>query len=158
MLPVVEAGAFHLLLVERKAQRLDQVQGRAGREAGAAGIAGIPVNLGMDEDDVDAQYYRGRFRDYDARGPNRPWRRTMKRGLMLGLLAAIGSVVMVAAQQPTANAPKVVDVEKINDSLYVLRGNGGGGNTAVLIMANGVAVVDAKNPGGDSRFSPRSRS
>ena len=43
---------------------------------------------------------------------------------------------------------KVVDVEKINDSLYVLRAsNGGGGNTAVLVMANGVAVVDAKNPG-----------
>src|SRR5688500_15259584 len=75
------------------------------------------------------------------------WRRTMKRGLMLGLLVAIGSVMMVAAQQPPANAPKVVDVEKINDSLYVLRGNGGGGNTAVLVMANGVAVVDAKNPG-----------
>ena len=85
----------------------------------------------------------------------------MKRGWMLGLLVAIGSVVMVAAEsgapdartlrvgveQPAANEPKVVDVEKINDSLYVLRGNGGGGNTAVLIMANGVAVVDAKNPG-----------
>lgn len=83
----------------------------------------------------------------------------MKRGLMLGLLVAIGSVVMVAAEsgardarnlrvgvaQPAADAPKIVDVEKINDSLYVLRG--GGGNTAVLVMANGVAVVDAKNPG-----------
>ena len=72
---------------------------------------------------------------------------TMKRGLMLGLLVAIGSMVMVAAQQPPADAPKVVDAEKINDSLYVLRGAGGGGNTAVLIMADGVAVVDAKNPG-----------
>ena len=71
----------------------------------------------------------------------------MKRALVLGLLAAIGSVVMVAAQQPAADAPKVVDVEKINDSLYVLRGENGGGNTAVLIMAKGVAVVDAKNPG-----------
>jgi cyclase len=71
----------------------------------------------------------------------------MKRALVLGLLMAIGSVVMIAAQQPAADAPKVVDVEKINDRLYVLRGQGGGGNTAVLIMANGVAVVDAKNPG-----------
>ena len=70
----------------------------------------------------------------------------MKRALMLGLLVAIGSVVMVAAQ-PAADAPKVVDVEKINDSLYVLRGQNGGGNTAVLIMSSGVAVVDAKNPG-----------
>jgi glyoxylase-like metal-dependent hydrolase (beta-lactamase superfamily II) len=29
----------------------------------------------------------------------------------------------------------------------VLRGTDGGGNTAVFVMANGVAVVDAKNPG-----------
>jgi cyclase len=71
----------------------------------------------------------------------------MKRTLVLGLLVAIGSLVMVAAQQPAADAPKVVEAEKINDSLYVLRGQGGGGNTAVLIMAKGVAVVDAKNPG-----------
>jgi glyoxylase-like metal-dependent hydrolase (beta-lactamase superfamily II) len=74
----------------------------------------------------------------------------MKRAMVLGLLVAVGSVAMVTAeraQQPAANAPRVVDVEKINDSLYVLRGQGGGGNTAVLIMANGVAVVDAKNPG-----------
>ena len=52
-------------------------------------------------------------------------------------------MTVTAAQQPVADAPKVVDVEKINDSLYVLRGQGGGGNTAVLVMANGVAVVDA---------------
>lgn len=85
----------------------------------------------------------------------------MKRAIVLGLLVAVGGVVMVAAEsgapgartwragveQPAADAPKVVDVEKINDSLYVLRGQGGGGNTAVLIMAKGVAVVDAKNPG-----------
>src|SRR5918995_6659892 len=73
------------------------------------------------------------------------WRRTMKRALMLGLLVAIGSVMIVAAEQPAADAAKVVDVEKINDTLFVLRG--GGGNTAVFVMANGVAVVDAKNPG-----------
>jgi cyclase len=71
---------------------------------------------------------------------------TMKRALVLSLVVVVGSVAM-AAQQPAANAPKVVDVEKINDTLYVLRGQGGGGNTAVLVMANGVAVVDAKNPG-----------
>ena len=71
----------------------------------------------------------------------------MTRALVLVLLAAIGGAVMVTAQQPAADPPKVVDVEKINDSLYVLRGENGGGNTAVLIMATGVAVVDAKNPG-----------
>jgi glyoxylase-like metal-dependent hydrolase (beta-lactamase superfamily II) len=41
----------------------------------------------------------------------------------------------------------VVEVEKVKDNLFVLRGSGGGGNTAVFVMANGVAVVDAKNPG-----------
>lgn len=69
----------------------------------------------------------------------------MKRALVLGLLVAAGSIVMVKAQQPAADAPKVVEVEKVKDNLYVLRG--GGGNTAVFVMANGVAVVDAKNPG-----------
>ena len=56
VLPVIEAGAFDLLLVERKAERLDEMQRRAGRQAGAAGVAGVPVNLGMNEDDVDASY------------------------------------------------------------------------------------------------------
>jgi glyoxylase-like metal-dependent hydrolase (beta-lactamase superfamily II) len=71
----------------------------------------------------------------------------MKRALILGLLAAAGSIAIVAAQQPAANAPKVIEVEKVKDNLFVLRGAGGGGNTAVFVMANGVAVVDAKNPG-----------
>ena len=69
----------------------------------------------------------------------------MKRVVVLGLLLTVGGAVMMAAQQPAANAPKVVEVEKVKDNLYVLRG--GGGNTAVFVMANGVAVVDAKNPG-----------
>jgi cyclase len=50
-----------------------------------------------------------------------------------------------AYQPPAADAPKVIEVEKVKDNLYVLRG--GGGNTAVFITANGVVVVDAKNPG-----------
>jgi glyoxylase-like metal-dependent hydrolase (beta-lactamase superfamily II) len=68
----------------------------------------------------------------------------MRRALVLGLLVAVGGVAMTAAQ-PDPNAPKVVEVEKVKDNLFVLRG--GGGNTAVFVMANGVAVVDAKNPG-----------
>ena len=71
----------------------------------------------------------------------------MKRALVLGVLVAAGSAAIMAAQQPAANAPKVIEVEKVKDNLFVLRGAGGGGNTAVLVMANGVAVVDAKNPG-----------
>ena len=69
----------------------------------------------------------------------------MKRTMVLGVLLAIGALAAVKAQQPAANAPKVVEVEKVKDNLYVLRG--GGGNTAVFITATGVVVVDAKNPG-----------
>lgn len=69
----------------------------------------------------------------------------MRRALVLGLLVVAGGVAIVAAQQPAANSPKEVTVEKVKDNLFVLRG--GGGNTAVFVMANGVAVVDAKNPG-----------
>jgi hypothetical protein len=70
----------------------------------------------------------------------------MRRGMVLGLLLALGGLAVVKAQPP-ADAPKVIDVEKVKDNLYVLRGNGGGGNTAVFLTANGVVVVDAKNPG-----------
>ena len=71
----------------------------------------------------------------------------MKRFLVLGVLVAVGGIAIVSAQQPAANAPKVIVVEKVKDNLFVLRGENGGGNTAVFVMANGVAVVDAKNPG-----------
>src|SRR5262245_57959263 len=66
----------------------------------------------------------------------------MKVRIVLGLLLAIGAMSMaVAAQQ----APRVIEVEKIKDNLYVLKG--GGGNSAVFITSTGVVVVDAKNPG-----------
>ena len=70
----------------------------------------------------------------------------MKRALVLGVLIAVGGLVTLKAQ-PDPNAPKVVEVEKVKDNLFVLRGANGGGNTAVFVMANGVAVVDSKNPG-----------
>ncbi|MGE3706413.1 MAG: MBL fold metallo-hydrolase [Vicinamibacterales bacterium] len=74
----------------------------------------------------------------------------MKRIIALGVLVGVGalSLAVTAAQQPAAqNAPKVVDVEKLKDNLYVLRGAGSGGNTAVFITGSGVIVVDTKNPG-----------
>jgi cyclase len=70
----------------------------------------------------------------------------MKRGIVLGALLAVGALSLGAAtyqQQP--QGPKVVEVEKVRDNLYMLKG--GGGNTAVLVAASGVVVVDAKNPG-----------
>ena len=69
----------------------------------------------------------------------------MRRAIVLGVLLASGGLAAVKAQPPAANAPKVVEVEKVKDNLWVLRG--GGGNTAVFPTANGVTIVDAKNPG-----------
>jgi glyoxylase-like metal-dependent hydrolase (beta-lactamase superfamily II) len=68
----------------------------------------------------------------------------MKRALVLGVLIAGGALsISFAAQQQ--QGPPVVEVEKLKDNLFVLKG--GGGNTGVFITANGVVVVDAKNPG-----------
>jgi glyoxylase-like metal-dependent hydrolase (beta-lactamase superfamily II) len=70
----------------------------------------------------------------------------MRRSVVLGTLVALGVVTaVIGAQQPAAQ-PKVVTVEKLKDNLYMLGGMGGGGNTAVFIGANGITVVDTKNP------------
>jgi len=71
----------------------------------------------------------------------------MKRGIVLSMLVALGALsLMVAAQQPGGGeAPRVVEVQKVKDNLYML--TGGGGNTSVFITTNGVVVVDTKNPG-----------
>ena len=65
--------------------------------------------------------------------------------LACGLLAIGWLSLTVAAQRGGQDQPKVVEVDKIKDNLYVLKG--GGGNTAVFLTSNGVAVVDTKNPG-----------
>ena len=74
----------------------------------------------------------------------------MKRQLVLGVLVGLGaaSIGLTALQQPAGGgqaAPKVVEVEKLKDNLYMMKG--GGGNSAVFIMSSGVTVVDTKNPG-----------
>ena len=78
----------------------------------------------------------------------------MKRVLILVALLTVGgmSLAVTAYQQaparggpPPANAPKVVEVEKLRDNLWMLKG--GGGNTAVFVGTNGIVVVDTKNPG-----------
>jgi glyoxylase-like metal-dependent hydrolase (beta-lactamase superfamily II) len=59
---------------------------------------------------------------------------------------AIGAGTFAArAYQQASDPPKVVEVEKLKDNLFVLKG--GGGNTAVFVGTNGVVVVDTKNPG-----------
>lgn len=72
----------------------------------------------------------------------------MRRSIVLGALIAVGALSLsVTAYQTPAQpaAPKVVEVEKLKDNLFMLKG--GGGNTAVFVMANGITVVDTKNPG-----------
>src|SRR5207302_4226832 len=71
----------------------------------------------------------------------------MKRAIVLGVLIGFRalSLAVAAYQTPPQNAPQVIQVDKVRDNLFVLKG--GGGNTAVFLTANGVVVVDAKNPG-----------
>lgn len=57
--------------------------------------------------------------------------------------AGLGSMAVAAAQAPAD--PKVVTVDKVRDTLYVLKG--GGGNTALFLTATGAVVVDTKLPG-----------
>ncbi len=72
----------------------------------------------------------------------------MKRIFALGTLVMVGTLTMAAgAMQQPAPAPSVenITVEKVKDNLFVMRG--GGGNSAVFVTANGVTLVDTKNPG-----------
>jgi glyoxylase-like metal-dependent hydrolase (beta-lactamase superfamily II) len=62
----------------------------------------------------------------------------------LGVVGVLSATV-AAYQQPAGDKPKIIEVDKLKDNLFVLRG--GGGNTAVFIASNGVVVVDTKNPG-----------
>jgi glyoxylase-like metal-dependent hydrolase (beta-lactamase superfamily II) len=66
--------------------------------------------------------------------------------IVLGVLLAVGFAV-ATFQQPVAGqeAPRVVEIHKLKDNLYVMKG--GGGNSSVFITATGVVVVDTKNPG-----------
>lgn len=69
----------------------------------------------------------------------------MKRSLVLAGIFGAGflSMTLAAYQQPAA--PMVVEVDRVKDNLYVMKG--GGGNSAVFIGSDGVTVVDTKNPG-----------
>ena len=55
VLPVVQARSPDLAFIERKTERLDEMQCRARGEATAARIAGVPVNFRVDENDVYGQ-------------------------------------------------------------------------------------------------------
>jgi glyoxylase-like metal-dependent hydrolase (beta-lactamase superfamily II) len=70
----------------------------------------------------------------------------MRRAVVLSALVTVGALsAAVAAYQQPADKPKLIEVDKLHDNLFVLRG--GGGNTGVFITSGGVVVVDSKNPG-----------
>ena len=82
----------------------------------------------------------------------------MKRSLVLGALVALGALSMAvsAHQAPAAQpaGPRVVDILKLKDNLYVLtsstpgdRATFSGGNVAVFITDSGVTLVDTKLAG-----------
>ena len=66
----------------------------------------------------------------------------MARSIVFSVMVAL-SVGVVATQE----REMVIEVEQLEDNLYVLRGQGGGGNTGVFVTGDGVVVVDTKNPG-----------
>jgi cyclase len=77
----------------------------------------------------------------------------MKRSVLLAVVLAAGALSMAAQQAPSAG-PKVVDIVKLKDNLYVLTssapGNAAtfsGGNVAVFITDSGVTLVDDKLAG-----------
>ena len=71
----------------------------------------------------------------------------MRRVVVLGAVMAVGllSLIVVSAQQEEM----VVEVEQLEDNLFVLRG--GGGNSAAFVTSDGVVLVDTKSPDGGSR-------
>ena len=70
----------------------------------------------------------------------------MSRAWVLGIFMGVGALTAAAAAyQGQPQGPKVIEVEKLKDNLYMLKG--GGGNTAVFVGSAGVVVVDTKYPG-----------
>ncbi len=68
----------------------------------------------------------------------------MRRSVVLGVLLTAGvlSLGVMANQQQDE---MVVEVEQLEDNLFVLRG--GGGNSAAFVTSDGVVLVDTKVPG-----------
>lgn len=73
----------------------------------------------------------------------------MKRAFVLSLILGTGLATLAridaTAQPPAADAPKVAEIEKIKDNLYLIKG--GGGNTAAYVTSGGVVLVDTKLAG-----------
>ena len=73
----------------------------------------------------------------------------MNRSVVLGLIvvSGVGLTALASAQMPTASpdAPKIAEIEKVKENLYMIKG--GGGNTAAFVTGQGVVIVDTKLAG-----------
>ena len=73
------------------------------------------------------------------------WNLATVRMVLLGVVAAAG-LVSIAVTAPTAQQGEmVVEVERLQENLYVLRG--GGGNSSAFITSDGVVLIDTKVAG-----------
>lgn len=80
-------------------------------------------------------------------------KRPGRRSAVLGVLLLCGGSIAAAAYQAPgggrqgrgSDGAQVIQVDRLKDNLFVLRG--GGGNTAVFVATDGVTVVDTKIPG-----------
>ena len=71
------------------------------------------------------------------------WGREMKRVMVLGAVLLVGAVSLAVTEAEQGG--QVVEVERLKDNLYVLRG--GGGNSAAFVTSDGVVLVDTKVAG-----------
>ena len=67
----------------------------------------------------------------------------MRRGIVLGVLMTVGVLSLVVTT--SSQDERVLEVEKLQDNLFVFRG--GGGNSAAFVTSGGVVLVDTKLAG-----------
>ena len=81
----------------------------------------------------------------------------MRRVTILAALLALGGVaVAVKAAQAPQGQPQTAEIQKVKENLYVI--TGGGGNTAALVTAKGVVLVDTKLANWGERIMEKVRS
>ncbi len=73
------------------------------------------------------------------------WNLTTVRMIALGVVAAAGLVSLAVTAPMAQQGEMVVEVERLQDNLYVLRG--GGGNSSAFVTSDGVVLVDTKVAG-----------